>query len=325
VGRFSIKGAKTLYDAALGSVITNSTILKGRASVAQNEAEEARELLVVVKSVPASGDAGDVSMARREIRLFDKLGSRHPNLLPILFAAETELELVVVAPYAPSGDLHKLCCVAGGTFKCLEEAEAGALALQLLAGLAALHDARCLHGDMKLQNVFLTEVNGRFVAQIGDFGLSRFVPLGAKGVKSEGGTPGYMPPEMVGLDEMVSFSADLFALGVMMYQLLSSMSPFEPVSNVDAPLEFDEACWDPILPSATDFVRVLLAKTPEERGTAESNACHPWLSSADSVPHGKPRLIYAPQPDVRIRFHTPARPKDSPLVPSHGHAQLRGG
>ncbi len=71
------------------------------------------------------------------------------------------------------------------------QADAGALASQLLSGLRELHKARYFHGDIKPHNVFLTQVSHRYVAQIGDFGLTRYLPEGQEGLPSEGGTAGY--------------------------------------------------------------------------------------------------------------------------------------
>jgi len=308
VGSFNFVGeTTTIYAESAGNALANSIVLRGRATT--RVGAEMRSLLVVAKLVPRCGDAADVAMARREIHVFHEFCNAHPNLLPILFASETETEIISLSPYAPGGDLHALTCIAGDTFKCLVEAEGRALTSQLLAGLIALHNKQFLHGDIKPQNVFLTMVSDKYVAQIGDFGLTRCVPPGADAVVSEGGTTGYMAPEMVGhidgqLRPMVTFAIDLFALGVIIYQLLSGMSPFYPPSNVQAALEFDDVCWDPLAPEAREFVTLLLAKDPKERGTAACAHCHVWLLADAAAQQGKKRLGCAPQPDVNLHFHS---------------------
>jgi len=312
--QYLVSDLTLLYGGGSGNVLANSSILKGRATVARSSLEEAREMLVVVKSVPLSSEPVDAEMARREVQLFrdfqsEGLPRRHPHLLPLLFGAETETELVLLAPYAPAGDLYSLTCVAAGTWKCLEEADASALAQQVLSGLAALHDLRYLHGDMKPQNIFLTKVGERYVAQIGDFGLTRKIPEESDFITIEaGGSTGYIAPEIIraihkDIRPSVSVQIDLFAVGVMFYQLLSSMEPFYPQSNVLAELEFDEVCWEPLLPDAQHFVSMLLAKNPEDRGTATSCINHEWLTKADAAPRGSQRPSYAPRPDTKLRFH----------------------
>eukprot|EP00746_Dinoflagellata_sp_MGD_P034465 gnl/MRDRNA2_/MRDRNA2_182320_c0_seq1.p1 gnl/MRDRNA2_/MRDRNA2_182320_c0~~gnl/MRDRNA2_/MRDRNA2_182320_c0_seq1.p1 ORF type:complete len:408 (+),score=51.06 gnl/MRDRNA2_/MRDRNA2_182320_c0_seq1:104-1327(+) len=312
VGDYDFRGAKsTLYDASTGPALSNSTVFLRKARKAPSSddaADEENELQIATKIVPLDAEAGMVKMARREIQAVKSLQNKHPNLLPLLFGAETDTEMVLITPYAPGGDLHSLTYIATNTFKCLEEFDGGGLASQLLQGLAALHMAQYLHGDIKPHNVFLTRVDDAFVAQIGDFGLTQYVHDANKGVPSAGGTSGYKAPEIVGCNvgerPMVSFAVDLFAMGIMMYQVLSSMSPFDPPSNVHAPLEFDEICWEPLTCEAKEFVKLLLAVEPGARGSASSALSHPWLSVASCTTRGAKREEYAPQPDNNLRFHS---------------------
>mmetsp|Transcript_12691 Transcript_12691/g.23739 ORF Transcript_12691/g.23739 Transcript_12691/m.23739 type:complete len:410 (+) Transcript_12691:80-1309(+) len=316
VGDYSFKGAKRMiYDATKGPALSNSVVFLGRAlgraavPTEPDRVDEPTEMQIAMKTVPLDSEASSVEMARREIQVFQSLGSKHPNLLPLLFGAETDQEIVLLTPYAPGGDLHSRTCVAGSTFNCLEEQDAGNLTQQLLTGLVALHDQRYVHGDIKPHNVFLTEADGSLVAQLGDFGLTRRIPDGTDGVPSEGGTPGYMAPEAVGhmigeARPLVTFAIDLFALGIMIYELLSSMSPFDPPSNCRAPLEFDEACWEPLTPEAVVFVTVLMEKSAEARGTAAEALRHPWLAAAAARSRDGTREVYAPEPDRSIRFHS---------------------
>mmetsp|Transcript_44746 Transcript_44746/g.133690 ORF Transcript_44746/g.133690 Transcript_44746/m.133690 type:complete len:388 (-) Transcript_44746:102-1265(-) len=327
LGGYSFLGEKkALYDASTGPALANSIVFLARARSPSTVSDERgggeNEMQIAMKLVPLEGEPSSVEMARREIQVFQALGSsKHPNLLPLLYGGETETELVLLTPYAPSGDLDSLTHIAGDVFKCLEECDAAALASQLLAGLAALHSVRYIHGDFKPQNIFLTEIDGALVAQLGDFGLTQHVPRDAEGVTSLGGTSGYMAPELVGRVNggplpVVTFASDLFALGVVMYQLLSGMAPFHPPSNVRAPLEFDEVCWAPLLPTAQELVTILLAREPGLRGTAEQHGDHPWLAAAGGMPRGVPRKKYGPAPDPGIRFHTAGRVQElSAYVP----------
>lgn len=281
----------------------------------EGDADQAKELLVAAKCVSYKSEEADVEMAWREIAVFQAFGSVHPHLLPLLFGGADANGLVLLSPYAPGGDLYKLMYVGSGTYKCLEEADGGYLASQLLSGIAALHGARFLHGDIKPSNIYVTRVRDAYVAQLGDFGLTREVPLCAdpeEGVPHIGGTSGYMAPEMVGLEKggggaLVGFATDLFALGIVVYQMMAGMSPFFPLSNVRSPLEFDGGCWDPLDEEARSFVSMLLAKSPEARGTAECALTHPWLSLAASRPRGVPRPPFAPKPAGAIRFQPVSR------------------
>jgi len=80
------------------------------------------------------------------------------------------------------------------------------------------------------------------------------------------------------------------------------MSPFEPPSNVKAPLLFDEQCWGPLSHSGREFVTQLLAKEPSERITAVDALEHPWLSQAAMAPRSLEREKYAPRVDASLCF-----------------------
>lgn len=102
---------------------------------------------------------------------------------------------------------------------------------QVARGLSAIHAAGIIHGDIKPSNVLMGP-NGRAV--VVDFGLMRW--LGdAEDLSIVVGTPAYIPPEVVKADSIelrLTPAADVFALGVTAYELLTRRLPF-PVTNVD--------------------------------------------------------------------------------------------
>ena len=115
----------------------------------------------------------------------------------------------------------------------LPESEARAIARQICAGLAEAHRKGVVHGDLKSNNVILTrDAGGGGRAAITDFGLARR-PLGpaehmadhAEGSSRTGGTPDYMAPELW-KGEKPSAASDVYALGVILYELASSRRPF---------------------------------------------------------------------------------------------------
>jgi tetratricopeptide (TPR) repeat protein len=119
----------------------------------------------------------------------------------------------------------------------LPEPEANTIGRQICAGLAEAHRNRVVHGDLKSNNVILTEdAGGRVRAVITDFGLAR-KPLGpggenegsqannAGGSSQAGGTPDYMAPELW-KGEKPTAASDVYALGVMLYELAASHLPY---------------------------------------------------------------------------------------------------
>lgn len=218
-------------------------------------------------------------MIRRECHILRELGNLHPHILPMLSCAELASECVLVSPFASHGDLAqcvRLSC------ECLEEREAHRLALQLMGALSHLHERRIIHGDIAPKNIFLTQHHNAFLVQLADFGLSAKLPEDHDSVlvKSTQGSHGYISPEMLEHKELQPAS-DLFALGVIFFQLLGGHDPFYPLSNVCSSVEFDEACWSPVSEEARCFVIQLLAMEPKARGASQAHT-HQWLAIGDA-------------------------------------------
>jgi serine/threonine-protein kinase len=104
------------------------------------------------------------------------------------------------------------------------------LAIQLCSGLAAAHDAGVIHRDFKPDNVMIERGTDRVV--ITDFGIARSGDdVGVTQVGALIGTPRYMAPEQLAGDE-VDHRADVFALGVILYELATGMRPWSGDSAI---------------------------------------------------------------------------------------------
>ena len=159
---------------------------------------------------------------------------------------------------------------------------------QIASGLARAHALGIVHRDLKPENVMLVEREGDpdFV-KILDFGIAK-VPVGEFGTGSAQpgqpvltqlgmvyGTPEYMAPEQA-LGQTVDATADLYALGVMAYEMLTGVRPFEHESKVallgmhvtaPVPAMADKAPDAGIPPEVEALVRKLLAKESTKRFT----------------------------------------------------------
>ncbi len=112
--------------------------------------------------------------------------------------------------------------------------EARRLALDICAGLTAIHEAGVLHRDLKSSNIMLAKRNGVERAVLTDFGLA--MPLGAaaggSGVATGSsshvvaGTPEYMSPEQFEGGQLTGAS-DVYALGVVLYEMVTGRHPYE--------------------------------------------------------------------------------------------------
>ncbi|MBL4846081.1 MAG: protein kinase [Planctomycetes bacterium] len=145
--------------------------------------------------------------------------------------------------------------------------------------LAALHEAGVVHRDIKPANVLL---DGRGGLRLADFGLARWrgapaelptaVPLTATG--DAFGTPAYMAPEQFEDAKSATHSADLYALGVLLFEALSGHLPYPaetPLQQARAHLEAEIPEVEGDAPQALkDLIRALLAKAPEDRPDIET-------------------------------------------------------
>ena len=105
---------------------------------------------------------------------------------------------------------------------------------QIVRGLDACHEAHVIHRDLKPENVRVTKKDGREVCKIVDFGIARLVSndpavtenvfVTMKGKLS--GTPAYVAPELVMEPELVDARADLYAVGIILYELLTGKLPY---------------------------------------------------------------------------------------------------
>ena len=118
------------------------------------------------------------------------------------------------------------------------------IARQIASALAAAHNAGIVHRDLKTDNVFLTDKEGaNDHVKVLDFGISRFLEAdddrsGARGMVM--GTPQFMAPEQITDPGSVDQRADVYALGVILYEMLTARRPFngeDPDELIKAVLE----------------------------------------------------------------------------------------
>jgi serine/threonine-protein kinase len=157
------------------------------------------------------------------------------------------------------------------------------LAAQVLAGLAAIHRAGLVHADLKSDNLLVED--GRLT--IIDFGLAREASCADRHLIS--GTPEYMAPELIRGD-IITPAADLYAMGVILYELLTGTTPFgggTPATIFDRHLHDEvvapsKRCPDRKIPAALDALVVrALAKKPEDRFADADELLEALLAAID--------------------------------------------
>lgn len=207
---------------------------------------------------------------RREAVALARL--RHPGIVSILDFGDIDDELYAAMELVAGQTLDD---VAGG--KPIPLARLGALFDQLLAALEICHAGGVVHRDLKPGNVMVVTHEGVDAVKLIDFGIAHATIGGEEKLTSTGlvhGTPEYMSPEQC-RGEDVFAATDIYAVGVMLYQLLTGSRPYD-ADNAAAlmaqHLFVDPRpmrSLDPSIPAGIEaLVRRAMAKSSSERPTA---------------------------------------------------------
>src|SRR5437764_1385229 len=173
---------------------------------------------VALKFLPVawSQNADAIARFRNEVRVARQVS--HPNVCRVYDLGEVEGLYFLSMEYVDGEDLGSLLRRIGR----LPSDKAIEIARKLCAGLAAAHDKGILHRDLKPANVM---IDGRGQVLITDFGLAGFAGQ-VEGGEIRNGTPAYMAPEQLAGKE-VSVRSDIYALGMVLYEIFSVKLPFE--------------------------------------------------------------------------------------------------
>jgi hypothetical protein len=193
--------------------------------------------------------------------------AEHPHIVPLYSADATGGLLYLVMRLLPGQSLEDR--IAKGKFP---PAEAARIALECARALGAAHAVGVIHRDIKPANILL-DANGN--ATVTDFGIALVTSRPARDtVGSTTGTPRYMSPEQ-SLGEAVDGRSDVYALGIVLYEMLTGTCPFvgrnatEVIAkHISAPIpRVSER--EPETPVAlVRLVDRMLAKNPSDRPTA---------------------------------------------------------
>ncbi|XP_041029506.1 serine/threonine kinase 17a like [Carcharodon carcharias] len=200
---------------------------------------------------------------------------------------ETTSEIILVLEYAAGGEIFNQCVA--DKDEAFKEKDVIRLVRQILDGVSYLHGNNIVHLDLKPQNILLTSCNPLGNIRIVDFGLSRKVDS-IEEIREIMGTPEYVAPEILNY-EAITTATDMWSIGVLVYVMLTGISPFLGddkqttylnISKVD--IDYSEDIFEGISNLALDFIQSLLIKDPRKRAKAEQCLDHPWLSSKLEVP-----------------------------------------
>ncbi len=213
----------------------------------------------------------------REIKIAANL--THPHILPLHDSGEADGFLYYVMPYIKGDTLRERIDKEGE----LPISEAVRIIREVVDALAFAHAQGVVHRDIKPDNIMLS---GRH-AMVMDFGIAKAVSeaTGRNQLTTAGvalGTPTYMAPEQATADPHVDHRADIYAVGIMAYELLAGRTPFQRASpqavlaaHVTEEPEPVSKHRDHVSGDLEALVMKCLAKRPADR----------WQSADEMLPH----------------------------------------
>lgn len=185
---------------------------------------------VALKILPpeTAGDPAFAERFRREARALARLS--HPNIVALYEFGQAGPYFYLVMEYVDGTNLRERL-----RSRRLTPEEAFAIVPEICAALQFAHEAGVVHRDVKPENILL-DARGR--VKLADFGIAKMAPGAADitltGPRDAMGTPHYMAPEQLESPDTVDHRADIYALGVVFYEMLTGGLPlgrFEPPSR----------------------------------------------------------------------------------------------
>lgn len=210
----------------------------------------------VVLKEKHSSELGKTHSLSHEFEILSKLS--HENIVQCLGIVRKDTGVVIVLEYADSGDLHAFL---RRQRKQLPARTAVRIMREITSGLHYLHGQNVLHRDLKTSNILIH----RGVHKIGDFGISRV--LDDLSSTFSHGTPLYMSPEFIS-SIPYDFKADIWALGIIFYEILMLRPPFEARTISDLARAIRRGEFEPVRgfpPEFDQLVATCLEKEPAAR------------------------------------------------------------
>ena len=247
------------------------------------DTELQREVALKIPSTEAGKDRKVWSRLFSEARAVARI--QHRNVCPVFDVGQSHgryyLAMALVQGESLAARLQR---------GCLDCRQAAMLAWKLAGALAVVHAAGIIHRDVKPQNVMLDAEGEPLLT---DFGLARPVRIesGTTGAASLSGTPAYMSPEQV-RGEPVTAASDIYALGLVLYQMLTGRLPFGgPLPQLASKILHDKPIRPSALRSEVDPVLESIClkaieRQPEDRFRSArelENALSAYLRSTEQI------------------------------------------
>ena len=279
--------------------------------------------------------AQNVEVAQRffqEAQAINKI--RHPNVVDVLDAGVGEMGPYIVMEFL-DGESVGSALTRAGRFDL--EAAIGTV-IPVLEALEAAHRVGVIHRDLKPENVFIAYDAARnvMVVRLLDFGIAKILdPIGASPRTRTGvvfGTPDYLSPEQATGDGPLDGRSDLFAVGVLLYELVTGVRPFRAPTAVATAFKIVHAEAAALNSTGVHVdqrlegvVHRLLQKDPARRFPAASDVIRELDRLCPDPTRRMLALAKVAGVSRRLATQKPGADPDRPLAPREGPQTKRLG
>jgi serine/threonine protein kinase len=250
----------------------------------------------------------------REARAVNRIN--HPNIVEITDFGEDAGLVFLVMEFIEGASLASL--VRHNLFPWKRAARVG---LQVASALGRAHELGVIHRDLKPENVLLFIRDAADVVKLTDFGIAKIVDAPALTFSEQRfGTPGYMAPEYIEGAE-ASPRGDLYAFGVLLYELLTGHMPFDAkfpaeifALQMTAPPVAPSDRVDGIPPALESLILNLIERRPDDRPRDAFAACD---ALQEILAHAEgPSFPPAPETTKAVATFVAPRASHAPAAPA---------
>ena len=286
--------------------------------------QKSLERTVAIKILPPGlehdDDGSYIERFKNEAKVMAKF--MHPAIVGVFDFGETaEGQLYIVMEYVNGTDVQKMISSQGK----LPPEHALAITAHVCDALKYAHEHGVIHRDIKPANIL---INQEGAVKVADFGLAKAEEAGSSGLTKTGtamGTPDYVAPEALMLGTEVDGRADLYAVGVMLYQMLTGQIPrgaWQPASVLSPGTD---RRFDQIITKAMQYDREARYQSSGEiRRALDAILSAPQLQSGAPSSATPPQQKPAGRPLERKNVGAPAPKSKTPLFIGIGAAALLG-
>lgn len=209
---------------------------------------------------------------KREIHILKLLD--HPHTLKLYDVLDTSKTINLITECIGGPSLHSY--IKKQSDRKLKDQEAKSIFKQIVQAVAYCHSLNIVHRDLKLENIMLDKDKN---VKLIDFGFSTISGKGQM-CKIFCGTPSYMAPEIVKNVDYVGQYADVWALGVLLFAVLTGNFPFKGTSDRELFRKIESCKFvipDTVDLNAQNVIKRILHKAPMERPSCEDLLKETWF------------------------------------------------